>query len=116
MGIDDIDQVMRNTTARLDGKFSGANIEMTIDLKRIAIDDFSNERFRQFQCKAALAGAGGPDQRNQRQRHRVQFVNMRWRDQHGLPTAPGREPRYTMKKMISTAWVPCAVKSKVRIP
>lgn len=62
----DVDQVVWDAAARGNGKLGGPDIHSPIYLNRIAVDDFSLERFGEKQGECALAGARGPQYGDQR--------------------------------------------------
>jgi hypothetical protein len=63
--IQDIDQMMRNITALGEGQLGSADIEVAIDLQRVAIDDFSVELLGNEERQIALSGPGGTGDCNQ---------------------------------------------------
>lgn len=67
-GIDanDIYKVVRDAAARGSRELSGPDIQILKDLNRVAVEDFTLERFGKEEGEFAFAGPGGPDQGNQR--------------------------------------------------
>lgn len=62
----DINEVMRDAASRRQGKLGRPDIQPSIELNGIAIEDFSLERFGEKERKLALACAGGSEHGNQR--------------------------------------------------
>ena len=62
---------MRNAALLRHRQLRRANVEVAINLQRIAIDDFAIELAGQEQSQIALSGAGRTDHRNQWPRCRV---------------------------------------------
>jgi len=62
----DVDQVVWNAAARGDGKLGRSDIHSPIYLNRIAVNDFSLERFGEKQGEFAFAGTRGPQYGDQR--------------------------------------------------
>src|ERR1017187_6906337 len=71
VGIEDVDQVVRDAAAFRERQFRRADVEIPVDLEGIAVDDFAPELFRHEKCEIALSGARGTGHRNQRAFGRV---------------------------------------------
>ena len=66
VGIDDVDEVVGNAAALRQRQLGGSDIEVPVDLERVAVDHFAVESFRQGQRQAAFSGARGTGHCNQR--------------------------------------------------
>ena len=65
--------MMRNTAALGEGQLGSADIEVAIDLQRVAVDDFSVKLFGNQQRQIALSRPGGTGHCNQGSGGRVRL-------------------------------------------
>ena len=91
--------------AFLDPQFGGSDVEVPVDLERVAVDNLSVEEFGKLQRESALSRSRWAGDRNQRLFRRVSFhgtVRVLWmgRRPHGKIC---REPRYTIKVGLAAA-------------
>ena len=63
--------MVRNAAPLVKRQLGGADVEMAVDLQRVAVDDFAVEPLRDFQRQIAFSGAGGAGHCNQREFHYV---------------------------------------------
>src|ERR1035437_2755100 len=77
VGVDDVDQMVRDALARGLWKFGGADIEMTVYLEGVAAHDFAAERFGESDAQAAFPRACRAGHRNQGQFRRVWHYRLR---------------------------------------
>ena len=61
MGVQNVEQVVRNILALGGGNFRRSDIETAIQLERIAVHDFAAEGTRNMHSESAFPGAGGAD-------------------------------------------------------
>ena len=71
VGIHDVDEVVRNAAPLFRRQLGGSDIEVPVDLERVAVDHFAVERFGNGQRQSALSGAGGAGHCNQRALRRI---------------------------------------------
>ena len=64
-GFDEIDQMMRDAALLRDGNLCGADVEVPIDLRRIANEDFAAESLRETDSERRLARSGRPEDHNE---------------------------------------------------
>ena len=85
--VQDIDQMVWYPAAPGLGKLGGTDIEPPVDLERVAVDDFTLKRLRQYQCQLAFSRSGRTGNRNQRACHSVLMTRGKLRA--GSPRRPG---------------------------
>ena len=71
VGIQDVDEVVRNAAPLVGRQLGGSDIEVPVDLQRVAVDHFAVERFGNGQRQAALSGSRGAGHCNQRALRRI---------------------------------------------
>jgi len=71
VGVNDIEKVVRNAAAFRGRKFSRSDIEVAIDLQRVAINNFAAEGVSYFERECAFSRSCWPGDRNQRRLGRV---------------------------------------------
>ena len=71
--LDDVQQMVRDIPALFKGKLIRADIESTIDLHGIAVDDFPVERLSQGEGKAAFSHRGGAENKQE-----IFFIGMQF--------------------------------------
>ncbi len=86
---------MRNAAALGGRQFGGSDIEMPIDLQRIAIDHFAVESNSYFECESAFSRPGWSRDRNQRRlgcvtAYRVDLAGLMRMGYHGTGFCVGR--------------------------
>jgi len=72
--IHDVDQMMPDPVSFLARRFGRADVQITIDLQRIRIDDLRAQGFRQLQREAGLSRCRGRTDDHQRNPGRLTFV------------------------------------------
>jgi hypothetical protein len=65
VGLDEVDEVMRDFLLVARKDLRGADVEMTIDLRRIANEDFAVETLCEFDGEGRFAGGGGAEDDDQ---------------------------------------------------
>ena len=78
VGIHDVDEVVGNAAPLLRRQLGGSDIEVAVDLERIAVDHFAVERFGNGQRQVAFSGAGGTGHCNQRALRRIRTNDIGW--------------------------------------
>ena len=101
VGIENVDQVMWNAPPFFGRHFGSTDVEVAVDLQRIAIEDFAVELLRDFECQIALSRAGRAHHRNQREVRHVFSGRASWGGSvvrgHGVVVrALASNPRYTI--------------------
>jgi hypothetical protein len=71
VGSQNVDQVMGNTTTFALRCFCSTDVEVAVDLQRIAVDDFAVKLSCNFESQIAFPRAGGSGHCNQREFRRV---------------------------------------------
>jgi len=61
VGLDEVDEMMRNFLLVARENFRGADVEVAIDLRRIADEDFAFEALGEFDGERGFAGGGGAE-------------------------------------------------------
>ncbi len=103
-GLDEINQVVRDAVLFGRRNLSRADIEMAIDLRGIADQDFAAEFFGEMDAQRGFAGGGGAKHNNE-PRQRVHPENFQWRSRRASNTSAARSRApITCVRLIFMAW------------
>jgi hypothetical protein len=79
--VSEINEVMPDSAALLDGQLVGADVEASVHRGGIAVDDFSIVPFREAETEGTLSGSGRTEDGHNNRAHVTQLVE-------GLPADP----------------------------